>query len=153
MLNYYDVNKDIIVHNTAVENQTKIYILIALIIALCLYIYFTYRSRMFTDIKKIGIRRAIGETRKDIIINYALTTFIESIFTICIGFVFASIFYAVFLNISNTVNNVYTASFYTNYLFYISFIGIMILNIIFGCLPSVLLMRKTPSEIIAKYDI
>ena len=153
ILNYYDINKQIVTHNNFVSNQNKIYIVIGLIVVLIIYIYFTHRSRLFDDVKKIGILRAIGKTRKDITLSYLVQGFLESIFTLTLGFIFSSVLYAIFFNINANENNVVSRCFYQNPLYYLIFILILIINIFFSALPSILLMRNTPSEIIAKYDV
>ena len=153
ILNYYDINKQIVTHNNFVSNQNKIYIVIGLIVVLIIYIYFTHRSRLFDDVKKIGILRAIGKTRKDITLSYLVQGFLESIFTLTLGFIFSSVLYAAFFNLNVKENGIISRSFYQNPLYYLIFILILIINIFFSALPSILLMRNTPSEIIAKYDI
>lgn len=153
ILNYYDINKEIVTHNTLVSNQNKIYIVIGLIIVLIVYIYFTHRSRLFDDVKKIGILRAIGKTRKDITLSYLIQGIIESIFTLLVGFILSSVVYAIFFNLNSNANNIVSRSFYQNPLYYLIFLIILIINIFFSALPSRLLMKNTPSEIIAKYDV
>ena len=153
VINYYETNKKILNHDTIESNKVNIIIMACLLLVLVLYIYFTERSRMFVDIKKIGILRAIGESKSDIALTYAANSLVETLLTTTIGFIFATIVYGWFYSVSNDINHVITTAFYQLPLYYAGLFILIVIFVFLGALPSIFLMKKTPSEIIAKYDI
>ncbi|MDE6656189.1 MAG: ABC transporter permease, partial [Anaeroplasmataceae bacterium] len=123
-----------------------------LIVAVSVFIYFMMRSRMIADIYPIGVYRSIGASRTRILLRFVSDIFVTITLTALVGYLFTTfIFDTVAANINNTLS---MNALKSSYLF--GFLGALILyvlNFFFGLLPIVMLMRKTPAEIIAKYDI
>lgn len=125
---------------------------LVLIIAVSVFIYFMMRSRMIADIYPIGVYRSIGASRIRILLRFISDIFVTISLTALVGYLFATV---VFDTIAINVNNALSMNaLKSSYLF--GFLGALILyalNFLFGLLPIIMLMRKTPAEIIAKYDI
>ncbi|MDE6408505.1 MAG: ABC transporter ATP-binding protein/permease [Anaeroplasmataceae bacterium] len=125
---------------------------LVLIIAISVFIYFMMRSRMIADIYPIGVYRSIGASRMRILLRFVSDIFVTISLTALIGYVLTTfIFDTIAANVNNTLS---MNALKSSYLF--GFLGVVILyalNFIFGLLPIFMLMRKTPAEIIAKYDI
>ena len=107
---------------------------------------------MIKDIYEIGVRRALGFSRFSILLKYIVDIAIITLFTTLFGYLLTSILYgAIIAKLSTFISSlVHIFNYWTTYAF--MFI-ILIINILIGLLPIYLLLRKTPSEIIAKYDI
>ena len=143
-------------HTTLVNNlSSAIGLFIAtlvLLVIIIIYIYFTMRSKMIADIKEIGTLRSIGIKKKEILSKYLIEIFVTTIFTSLIGYmlvmVFGGIFIKYILDLLNTNVNVFTLPYP-----YLGILLIFVANIFFGLLPIYNLLKKTPSEIMAKYDI
>ncbi|MDE7384742.1 MAG: ATP-binding cassette domain-containing protein, partial [Anaeroplasmataceae bacterium] len=125
---------------------------LVLIITISVFIYFMMRSRMIADIYPIGVYRSIGASRTRILLRFVSDIFVTITLTALIGYLLTTF---IFDTIAANVNNALSMNaLKSNYLF--GFLGAIILyalNFIFGLLPIFMLMRKTPAEIIAKYDI
>ena len=121
-----------------------------------IFVYFVMRSKMLSDIYNIGVYRSLGASRARINLKYLSDIFILTTFTGLIGYIIGTIGYYA---ISAMINSVVSAVIPTKVLVTnigITFLGVLALYLvmnIFGMLPILMLERKTPSEIIAKYDI
>lgn len=130
--------------------QTNIISLLVFVVILSVCMYFIMHSMMMVRIKEIGIYRAIGVTKKNLIFKFWIETLILTTLTVFIGYLFASGMMAVWFA---------KASIIKGYLYYPVWMALAILvflygiSSIFGLLPIVMLLRKTPSEILSKYDI
>ncbi len=116
--------------------------------ALALCMYFIMRSTLMKDIKDVGICRAIGVSRKNIIYKYfveSITVFLKSI---VIGFIIGSLIAVLMMALSGTMLLNYTFG-----VAIITFILLFVVTTICGIIPVSLLLRKTPAQIISKYDI
>ncbi len=117
-----------------------------------IYIYFTMRAQMISDIKTIGTLRSIGIKKSSIIGKYLLETIITTIFTSFIGYTIVMILTGLLVkhlySILGSNINVFTTIYP-----YLGFVILLVFNTFFGILPIMNLLRKTPSEIMAKYDM
>ena len=106
---------------------------------------------MIIQIKDIGVYRSIGASRFSIIKKYIANIFAYTTLTTLLGYVISIILYsAIYSKISSLLGNDFILPIGL-YLF-----GILIiyaLNIAIGIIPVLMLLRKTPAEINAKYDI
>lgn len=125
---------------------------LVLIIIIAVFIYFIMRSRMISDIYPIGVYRSIGASRFKIVLRFVSDILVTITLTALIGYLLTTfIFQTIAANVNNTLS---MNALKSSYLF--SFLGgliLYVLNLFFGLLPIIMLMRKTPAEIIAKYDI
>ena len=125
---------------------------ILMLIATVIYVYFSTRSRIIADVKTIGIYRSMGATRLDIIKNYFLDIILETTFTTLLGYILTITIYSSLmkkiyeiLGVSKNIGN--------PLLFIFGGLLIYIIDVVFGLIPVMNLLRKTPSEINSKYDI
>ena len=117
-----------------------------------IYTYFSMRSKMIKDIYNIGVNRELGFSKKRIIEKYIIETIVLTLFTSVIGYLFTTIVYGIIANFANTVGFSFANIFLTSST-YILLILLLLTSAIIGIIPIVNLLRKTPSEIVAKYDI
>jgi len=127
-------------------------VMLVLFLLALIYIYFTMRSKMLKEIYSIGVYRAIGYSRARIILKYAIDIFVITLFTSLIGYIIGPIIYD-FFTVKANGYGITIPLLFNCWMTYFVFFGIIILNVVIGLLPIILLLRKTPSEIIAKYDI
>jgi putative ABC transport system permease protein len=125
---------------------------VVLLITSVVFIYFIMRSKMISNIYTIGIYRAIGATRWTLIKRFMAEAFVLALMTCFIGYVIAAGLIGFAITFLNEVFNVSILS--IDWLFVIIGSGVMfVLIVFFGILPIIMLLRKTPTMICAKYDI
>ena len=133
-------------------NKTSL-ILAGVLTAVCaVYIYFTMRAHMISDIYEIGVLRNIGASRRRIVSKYAIQSLVSIGTSAIEGYVlFVLIFGGINQYIQRLLGNDYNllGSIYPFY----GLISLIAIALIFGTLPIFTLLGKTPSEISAKYDI
>jgi putative ABC transport system permease protein len=101
-------------------------------------------------IKEIGIYRAIGVSKRNMIFKFFIEAVVLTTLTVFVGYLAVSAFLFICLGASPLVSAI---------LYYPLWLAIAVLVILYalslfcGTLPIMSLLRKTPSEIIAKYDI
>lgn len=123
-------------------------IVILAVMSVCMY--FIMRSSLMNRIKEIGIYRAIGVSKKNLLFKFCIESVVLTTLTVFIGYLITSAFIFVCFGISSLVETV---------LFYPIWYALIILAILYalcifcGTLPIMMLLHKTPSEILAKYDI
>lgn len=115
------------------------------IMSLCLY--FIMRSALMGDIREVGICRAIGVSRKNLTYRYFIETMVLFVLTIFVGYILSSLF------VSGIVSMMGSGLYYPAWLAGLTLIGLLIISVLCGLIPIRSLLRKTPAEILAKYDI
>ena len=139
----YNSNKDTITSTLIISS--------ILFVISIIYVYFSTRSKMILQIKDIGVYRSIGASRFSIVKKYILDIFTNTTLTTLLGYLVSIIIYSlIYAKIQALTNGVYSVP------IGIYLMGVLILyliNIIFGLIPVLGLIRKTPAEINAKYDI
>jgi len=148
--NAYEAQRAQAIENQRERVQTRITSIIITIAGIIIYIFFMMRSSMLSRIKEIGIYRSIGATKRDI---YKI--FVGEIFWFTtIGSLSGYLVMALLISrIQNMVGELIEFFYFPIHYFLGGIIGIYLLNFIFGILPIFNLLRKTPSEINAKFDI
>lgn len=132
---------------TIVANIISLCVIFAL---MCICMYFIMRSSLMNRIKEIGVYRAIGVSRKNLIFKFLVEAFVLTTLTILLGYLFVSGFLMACFGLSSMMSQIF---------YYPVWIALIILAVLygvcllFGIIPIMSLLRKTPSEIIAKYDI
>lgn len=135
----------------SVEENANILILSITGIAIsAISMYFIMRSSLISRVYEVSIYRSLGiskrEVRRMFIVEILLTTTISSI----IGFIAMSLLLVQVQSSSQIdINIVY----FTFTSVTISVIGLYLLNIAFGLIPINILLSKTPSDIMKKYDL
>ncbi|MBQ9098658.1 MAG: macrolide ABC transporter ATP-binding protein/permease [Clostridia bacterium] len=117
---------------------------------LCLCMYFIMRSALLNRIKEVGIYRAIGVSKKNLIFKFMIEAVVLTTLTVLIGYLLVSGFLWVCLGISPLVSQVIFYPWWMGVLLLVLLYGLCVL---FGVLPILLLLCKRPSQILAKYDI
>lgn len=110
------------------------------------------RGNMMRRIGEIGIYRCLGVTCKNIIFRFLIEEFVTVGTSTCVGYLITSIFLWI-INGSGYKYILNSIIFYPIWLGIILFLFIALFSVVFGLLPIIILLRKTPSEIMAMYDI
>ena len=124
--------------------------IVAILAIMSLCMYFIMRSALLNRIKEIGIYRAIGTSKKNLVFRFLIESLLLTTLTVFIGYGITSAFLGISMGISPMIKNI---------LYYPAWMAGAVLAILyaictfFGTLPILSLLRKTPSEILAKYDI
>lgn len=112
--------------------------------------YFIMRSSLMGRIKEIGIYRAIGVSKKNLIFKFLIESLVLTSLTVFVGYLLSSLFVGMCLGLSPLLEMVF---------FYPLWFALVILALLYGLcilcgiIPIAMLLRKTPSEILSKYDI
>ena len=108
------------------------------------------RSTVMSRMREIGIYRSIGASRKNVVFRFAVETGIVVTFSVMLGYLAASAVVWYILKSGGSA---------TTWLYYPLWMALLIIVLLYaicipcGILPVLRLIRKTPSEIMAKYDI
>ena len=119
-------------------------------ITMTLCIYFIMRTSLMNRVKEVGIYRAIGASRYDIIKNFFIEFLVMFMLTIFVGFMITSSLIWILMS----SNPMIISMIYLPFWLWLSIgSGVFVLSTICALLPLILLITKTPAEILAKYDI
>lgn len=124
--------------------------LVVVFAVMALSLYLIMRSALFADIKEVGIARAIGVGRKNLVFRYFVETLVVFSLTVLPGFLVTSLVVSLLMGASSYV---YDFLYYPFYLALPAFAAVLAVNVVCGILPILLLLRKTPASILSKYDI
>ena len=151
---------DRLVKETKINRKDSIkyfvYIFLGTTAVSAIFVYFVMRSKMLSDIYNIGVYRSLGASRKRIDLKYLSDIFILTTFTGLIGYSLTVLFYYAEERMINSFTNSVAQVRILMLNFGLVGLGVVVLYLImfiFGMLPIIFLQTKTPSEIIAKYDI
>ena len=137
--------------NQKVEFLVFLVIAIILLVFIILYVYFSTRSRLISQIKSVGIYRCMGASRWQIIKKYMADILVETTFTTLIGYLIVVCATSLLSNLFMYMSGM---SLTLNPFFAIlGGVALYAVNLLFGLLPVLLLLTKTPAEINSKYDI
>ncbi|NLM33508.1 MAG: ABC transporter ATP-binding protein/permease [Acholeplasmataceae bacterium] len=113
-----------------------------------LFLYFAIRSSMMSRIYEIGVYRALGVSRFDIYKIFGTEITLMTLSSTVIGWGIIS-----YIFLRTDPNLLPERIYYNGPLAIVILIGIWIINLTAGLLPVYGLLRKTPAEILTKYDI
>ncbi len=130
-----------------ISNLVTMAVFLALM-SVCMY--FIMRSSLMNKIKEIGIYRAIGTSKKNLTFRFLIESLVLAMVTVFVGYILASGFIWACLMLSGMLESVF---FYPVWYALIVFAVLIGLCVICGIIPIMMLLRKTPSQILAKYDI
>ncbi len=122
---------------------------LAIVVLMCLCVYFIMRSSFMSRVREVGILRAIGVTRKNLVFRFAVETALLILLTMVFGYLLSAWFIA----------SLADAALFSTVFYFPVWLGAALLIVIcaaallFGILPALILLRRTPSEILSKYDI
>ncbi len=120
------------------------------LILMCLCMYFIMRSSLMNRIKEVGIYRAIGVSKKNLVFKFFIEALVLTTLTVLGGYLFSSIFIAACLGFSSLLSMIF---FFPLWYAAIVLLVLYVMCLVCGTLPILTLLRRTPSEILAKYDI
>ncbi len=116
---------------------------------MCLCVFFIMRSSFMSRVREVGILRAIGVTKRNLTFRFAVETALLILLTLVLGFVLSAWF----------IGSLSGAALFSTMFYFPVWMALALLVLVcaaalfFGVLPAILLLRKTPSEILSKYDI
>ena len=133
--------------SSIVTNLVTMAVLLALM-SLCMY--FIMRSSLMGRIKEVGVLRAIGVSKKNLVFRFFTEAAVLTVLTVCVGYLVTSLFMALCFRLSPFADAVF---YYPFWLAGADLLILLAISLFFGTLPILTLLRKTPSEILAKYDV
>lgn len=155
-IEYYDsviTPDDILSTVISYESSTVIGYLVAFAVTLAVMsicMYFIMRSSLMSRIKEIGIYRAIGVSKGNIILRFGMEALLLASTTVVFGYLLSSAFIGLLSRISPNASEIF---FYPVWYALLILAVLCGLTVVCGILPVLNLLRKTPSEILAKYDV
>jgi len=112
--------------------------------------YFVIRSSMITRIQEIGIYRALGVKRVEILSMFFFEILILTTVSTLIGYIFGFILVKTLMKSLLGALNIFATNTFSLIL---GLILVYAFNIFAGLLPVITLLRKTPAQILTQYDI
>ena len=145
---YYNIEKE---NN---EESILIFGIISLILLIIyvLFVYFVMRTRVLNDQYDIAVYRSLGATKKSFYAKYIKEVVVISLFTSTIGYIISFIFYILFNRLAYSVIGL---NFFRIDLlsFMIGLLILYVINIIFSLIPIMMYLKKSPAELVSKYDM
>lgn len=139
-----------IIMQSTVSITASLITLVIMLVLMSICMYFIMRSSLIVRIKEIGIFRAIGVTRRNLVFKFFVEALVLATLTSFVGYLISSAFIYTVLGASSAATEMF---FYPVPMALAVLVFIYGVNILFGILPILLLLCKTPSQILAKYDI
>ena len=118
------------------------------VMSLC--VFFIMRSSLMGRVREIGVYRAIGVSRKNLLFRFGVESSVLFTLTVFVGFAISS---GILLWWSASSRLMGSLFYYPVWLAVLLLAFLLVVCIFFGVLPVLFLLRKTPSEILRKYDI
>ncbi len=124
--------------------------LFVFVAVLSLCVYFIMRSALMGRVKEIGIYRAIGVSKGNLIFRFLIETLVLTTLTVFVGYLISSFLITNWISSSSLIAQLF---------YFPTWLSVTVLVLLYavctvsGLLPILTLLRKTPSEILAKYDI
>ena len=118
-----------------------------LLMSVCMY--FIMRASLINRIKEIGIYRAIGVSSKNLVFRFFTESLLLTTLTAFVGYLISSAF-LLYTCSSGAMSDTF---YYPVWLALAVLVLLYVISLFFGTLPVIALLRKTPSQILAKYDI
>lgn len=143
---YYEYYKED--YTETITVLTVMLIVVIIVMSVCLY--FIMRSALMSDIKTVGISRAIGASKKNIVYRYFIETCVLFVLTVFVGYLVVSIGIFGLMSVNKLMLNVV---YYPVWLAIVTLLGLFGVSAFCGILPVRMLLSKSPAEILSKYDI
>ena len=121
-----------------------------IVVILCICMYFIMRSSLMKGIREVGIYRAIGVTRKNLVYRFFIESAVLTALTTLVGFLLSSAVMRLWLHATPLMEQIFYYPLWLAGILLVLIIGVCLLC---GILPALTLLRKSPSEILSKYDI
>lgn len=138
-----------------ISDKTEEIIISIIVMSVMLFImsicmYFIMRSSLMNRIKEVGIYRAIGVSKKNLVFRFLVEATVLTTLTVLIGYLFSSVFLTLCMGMSTLMKTVF---FYPFWFALVILAILYVMCLFFGIVPIISLLRRTPSEILSKYDI
>ena len=117
---------------------------------LCLCMFFIMRANLLNRVREVGICRAIGVTKGNLVFRFLIEALVLCGTTVLVGFALSSAVMRLWVVNSSLMRMLFH---YPLWMMLLLFALLIFLCVFCGILPILLLLRKTPSQILAKYDI
>lgn len=138
-------------NNAMLELRITVSIVAAVVIGFAMLgFYFVMHSSMISRIYEISVYRALGMKKSELFISFLVEILIISSITSLIGFVIAS--YGINLA-SQTLLGQFRIFLVTPLTILVGIVVLYAINVLGGMIPIMLLLRKTPAQILSQYDI
>ena len=153
VLEAYDIIKQMT--NTFNESMVEIRVTTGIVAGVVigfalLGFYFVMHSSMVSRIYDIAVYRALGMKKSELMVSFLIEILILSSVTSLVGYGLAA--YALHLA-SDTLIGMFRLFIVTPISILAGIIIVYIINFLGGMLPILLLLRKTPAQILSQYDI
>ncbi len=141
---------DGIIKNKTEDIIASLITMAVLLVLMSVCMYFIMRSSLMNRIKEVGIYRAIGVSKKNLVFKFFIEAVVLTTLTVFVGYLLTSAFMFVCLEMSSLIADIF---YYPLWLAGADLIILYVISLFFGTLPILSLLHNTPSEILAKYDI
>lgn len=145
-----DLIFETLIRDQSVQIISNLITLVTLFVLMSLCMYFIMRSSLMNRIREVGIYRAIGVSKKNLVFKFFIEALVLTTLTVFIGYLLTSTFMFACLGASSMVADIL---YYPLWLAGVILVLLYGISLFFGVLPILSLLKKTPSEILAKYDI
>lgn len=146
---YHEQFNDL-VEQTNTENSGYYMFSVLSLAVSALSIYFIIRSSLLSRVYEISVYRALGSTKGDILRIFIVEIILISTLSSIIAFLATT---GLLLASQQEVTEYISFVVYSPVSILLTVLMIYVTNIVFGIAPVLLILRKTPADLFAKYDI
>ncbi len=146
----YTIEHDLLVKQKSEMFAATITVSLILLVITVIYTFFMMRSKMIHRIYEIGVLREIGASKYRIYRMFFTELLVLIFMTTMIGYL-ASLLLCHLAN--KKIHGLLNLFRYSPVYALLGFIILLFVSLIAGMLPILTLQRKTPAEIVAKYDL
>ncbi|MCF0141185.1 MAG: FtsX-like permease family protein, partial [Mogibacterium sp.] len=148
--NNYDRDKETYMKSVTKSLKSSTIVALILLAISLIEMYLMLRSSFLSRIKEVGIMRAIGLKKKDIYRMFAGEIVVITVITSIPGI---ALMYYILKNIIKITSYLESMYMVTPFVALISFVLLIVFNLLVGLIPVFRTLRKTPAEILARTDI
>ncbi len=141
---------EVIISNQMESIVANLITMAVILVLMGVCMYFIMRSSLLTRIKEIGVYRAIGVSKRNLVFKFFIESAVLASLTVLVGYLVTSAFIWTCLGASSLIAEIF---YYPIWLAGAVLAALYAMSLFFGTLPIISLLRKTPSEILSKYDI
>ena len=146
----YELEHDLKVKQKKEMFGSTITVSMVFLIITVIYTFFMMRSKMIHRIYEIGVLREIGASKYRIYRMFLIELLVLIFMTTMIGYI-ASLLLCHLAN--KKIHGLLNLFRYSPIYAFVGFLILLVVSVIAGMLPIFTLQRKTPAEIVAKYDL
>ena len=142
-------------HSRQVKQKTQMFastitVSFVFLVIIVVYTFFMMRSKMIHRIYEIGVLREIGASRARIYRVFFIELLVLITLTTILGYLVSL---GLFFLAGRRITGILGLFNYSPLYAFIGFVILYVVSIVAGMLPIFTLQRKTPAEIVAKYDL